>query len=94
MLPSWFVCVLGMGTVFVGLLVLVLVCQLLGVIFKNSKDSAPKLAPVSPAAAAAPSAQPTEIPNRQELIAAVSVAIAEELGEDVAAIRITSLKRI
>ena len=36
----------------------------------------------------------TEIPNRQEFIAAVSAAIAEELGEDVSAIRITSVKRI
>ena len=34
------------------------------------------------------------IPNRQELIAAVSVALAEELGTDVSGIRILSFKKI
>ena len=36
----------------------------------------------------------TEIPNRQEMIAAVSAAIAEELGKDVSAIRILSVKKL
>ena len=39
-------------------------------------------------------AVPQEIPNRQELLAAVAAAVAEELGEDVRAIRITSIRRI
>ena len=47
----------------------------------------PTAVPV-PAAAAAPDA----IPNRQELIAAISAALAEELGTDVSAIRILSFK--
>lgn len=86
-LPSWFVCVLGMGTVFVGLLVLVLVCKLLGFFCKGIKDK-----PEAAAAAAAPA--PDVIPNKQELIAAISAAVAEELGEDVTAVRITSIKKL
>ena len=38
--------------------------------------------------------KPVEIPNRQELIAAVSAALAEELGTDVTAIRILSFRKV
>ena len=37
---------------------------------------------------------PLTIPNRGELVAAISVALAEELGKDVKAIRIHSIKRV
>ena len=89
MLPNWFVCVIGMGIVFLGLLGLVLICQLLGTACAAMAKKQPS-APV----AAAPAAASAEIPNKQEFIAAVSVAIAEEMGEDVSAIRITSVRRI
>ena len=44
---------------------------------------------------AAETAVPAEadIPNRGELVAAISVALAEELGKDVKAIRIHSIAR-
>ena len=49
----------------------------------------------APAAPAAPVAAPAAVePNRQELVAAVSAAIAEELGTDITGIRILSLKKI
>ena len=88
MLPNWFVCVIGMGIVFLGLLGLVLLCQLLGSVCKLAESKKA----VVPANAA--SASITEIPNKQEFIAAVSVAIAEEMGEDISAIRITSIRKI
>ena len=47
--------------------------------------------PQVPAAAAVPA--PAAIPNRGELVAAISAAIAEDLGTDVSAIRIHSLRR-
>lgn len=87
MLPNWFVCVIGIAIVFLGLLGLVLICQLLSALVAT----APKKETAAPAA---PAAQNVEIPNKQEFIAAVSVAIAEEMGEDVSAIRITSVRRI
>lgn len=76
---------IGMGTVFVGLICLVGICKLIGLVVSKlpDKKGSPKKAPA-----------PAEIPNRQEFVAAVSAALAEELGADVRAIRITSIKRI
>ena len=49
----------------------------------------------APARSAVPAAASAEtIPNRGELVAAISVALAEELGKDVKAIRIHSIKRV
>ena len=87
-LPNWFVCVIGIGIVFLGLVCLVFICMLTGYICRflggdEKKKAAPVPAPVS-----------DEIPNKQDFIAAVSAALAEELGADVSAIRILSVKRI
>ena len=49
-------------------------------------------APAAPAVPAAPAAD--VIPNRQALIAAISAAIAEDMGTDLAGIRILSVKKI
>ena len=68
-----FVCLMGMGTVFFGLICL-------------KQQSAP--AAVSPAPAAVSAG------DQQELIAAVSAAIAEELGTDITGIRILSIKKV
>lgn len=75
---------IGIGVVFIGLVCLVGICKLVGFIVSKLPEGG-KETKASP---------PAEIPNRQELIAAVAAAIAEELGEDVRAIRITSIKRI
>ncbi len=91
------VVLLGMGIVFVGLICLVILCAVMGKIFGSvqAKSEAAAAAPAAaaPAASAAPAA-PVEIPNRGEFIAAVSAAIAEEVGADVSAIRILSVKRV
>ena len=63
---------------------------------EESHAAAPSEAPAGPAPgapAAAPPA-PAAIPNRGELVAAVSAALAEELGTDVSAIRIHSLRQV
>ncbi|MBR0303823.1 MAG: OadG family protein [Clostridia bacterium] len=78
------VVVIGLGTVFVGLISLVGICKLIGLVCSKLPDGEkPRALPKN-----------DEIPNRQEFIAAVSAALAEELGEDVTAIRITSVRRI
>lgn len=87
-IPTWFVIVIGLSIVFVGLVSLILICYLMGAICNAFIKDEPK----KEFAAAVSSPEP--IPNKQELIAAVSAAIAEELGEDVSAIRITSIKKI
>lgn len=82
------VILLGIGIVFLGLICLVIVCSIFGLIGKATNGSKKK-EEIVPAAA-----KEEEIPDRQEFVAAVSAAIAEELGTDVSAIRILSIKRM
>ena len=80
---------LGMGIVFSGLICIVFLCYIMGkVVGLLKKEEAPKAV-----AAPAPAAS-QEIPNRGELVAAISCCLAEELGTDVQAIRIVSLKKV
>ena len=81
-----FVCLMGMGTVFFGLICLIVLTTLLGRICGRKQQAAPAAAISAPAAAPAV--------NQQELIAAVSAAIAEELGTDITGIRILSIKKV
>ena len=81
-----FVCMMGMGTVFFGLICLIVLTTLLGRVCGQKQQSAP--AAVSPAPAAVSAG------DQQELIAAVSAAIAEELGTDITGIRILSIKKV
>lgn len=83
-----FVCLMGMGVTFIGLICLIVLSSVMSKIIGSAAAPAP--------AAAAPTPDPTAnaIPNRQEIIAAVSAALAEELGEDVSAIRILSFKKV
>lgn len=86
-ISNLFVCLMGMGVTFIGLTCLILLTVVLGKFAKSGAEEAkPAPAPAAPA--------PEAIPNRQELIAAVSAVIAEELGTDVSAIRILSFKKV
>ena len=82
-----FVCLMGMGTVFFGLICLIVLTTFLGRICGRGQAEAPAACPAVPAPAAPE-------PNQQELIAAVSAAIAEELGTDITGIRILSMKKL
>ena len=87
------VILLGMGIVFAGLVCIVILCVLTGKVVRLlEKKEAP--AATAPVAAVAPAAAPAAIPNRSELVAAISCCLAEELGTDVSAIRIVSLKKV
>ena len=81
---------LGVGTVFVGLICLVVICSLMSAIINAFvKDEAP-------VRSAVPQQQTSgsAIANKSEIIAAVSAVIAEELGTDVSNLRIHSFKKI
>ena len=79
-----FVVLMGIGTVFFGLICLIVLVWVLGKLFRSVDDSP-----------AAPEAAPKPVPaNSGELLAAVSAAIAEELGTDVSAFRIVSVKKL
>ena len=85
---SLFVCLMGMGTVFFGLICLIVLTMIMGKIV-GSRAAPAVSAPVP--AAAAPAAPEG---NRQEIAAAVSAAIAEELGTGITGIRIVSMKKL
>ena len=82
-----FVCLMGLCTVFIGLIcIIALVTVMSAVVRKTEKKSAP-VSSSSPISQSASEVTP-------ELVAAVSATIAEELGSDVSAIRIVSMKKV
>lgn len=88
-IPNYFVVLMGVGTVFVGLICIIILCNIVSFFCNLGQNKATAPANVT---AAPVTAQPIE--NRQEIIAAVSAVVAEELGTDVSAIRILSFKKI
>lgn len=88
-MSNTFVCLMGLGTVFVGLISIIILCTIMSGIVRlaerGKKKSEPQAAAVQPEA-------PVE--NRQEIIAAVCAAIAEEEGTDISALRVLSFKKI
>ena len=83
-----FVCLMGICTVFIGLIcIIILVSVMSNVVRRTDKKTA---AAAIPAPAAVSTAASAVTP---ELVAAVA-AIAEDMGSDVSAIRIVSMKKI
>ncbi len=88
-IPNWMVICMGIGTVFVGLICIIILCNIVGSFFAKSKkpsDSAP--------AKITAATQNNTIENRQEIIAAVTAACAEDMGKDVSALRVISFKKL
>lgn len=83
-----FVVLMGIGTVFFGLICLIFLSSLMSWICRKTAKAQPAAVKAPEAAAAAP------IPDRQAMIAAIAAAIAEDLGTDVSGIRILSVKKI
>ena len=88
--PSvWMVAGLGVAVVFVGLVAIV------GLVFAMNKlcdrflVTKPAATPVAPAPVAN-----TPIENREEIVAAVCAAVAEEEGVDISALRVVSFKKL
>lgn len=88
-----FVAIMGICTVMIGLVCIILLCVLMSRVcqlLERIEKPAPKK---EVAATNAKAAIPAPIPNREELVAAVTAALAEEMGTDVSAIRILSFRR-
>lgn len=92
--PVWFVCLLGVGIVFLGLVAIVILCSVVsGICRKLAGEGEKNTAPAAaPAVKAAPVAAP--IADRSKKLAAVCAVIAEELGTDISAIRVKSFRKI
>ena len=95
----WFVCLLGVGIVFLGLVAIVILCSIVSRLCRTLTGDGQKNEAPAPAVATAPAAAPASAPaaaiaDRSKKIAAVCAVLAEELGTDVSAIRVKSFKKI
>ena len=95
-LAPWFVVCMGLGTVFVGLIAIIIIItitsKIINLLVKDSPSAPVQKASNTPAKAASQGAD--EIPNRQEFVAAVAACIAEDLGTDISKIQILSIKKL
>ena len=85
----FFVMLLGMGTVFIGLVCLIYISKIMSY-FIRSKQPVPAPAVSAPVVSAGPA--PAAILNRPQFVAAVSAAIAMEMGTEPNGLRIHSIK--
>ena len=77
---------MGLGTVFVGLICIIIICKLMSVIVRAFTKN--------PAAEPSAPTESGEIENRSELCAVIAAAVSEMTGRDVEAIRIVSIKKV
>ncbi len=82
-----FVVLMGLGTVFAGLLCIILLVTLMS--WVCNRTAAPKSAP-----AAIPQTAASVSVVTPPMMAAISAAIAEDMGTDISAIRIVSIKKV
>ena len=95
-----FVCLMGICTVFIGLICIILLVSVMsGIVRKTEKSAQSKqdnkeiASAGTPALSAAGSSQGSAEKVTPELVAAVSAVIAQELGTGVDAIRILSFRK-
>lgn len=88
-----FVTLMGIGTVFFGLVCIIVLTTIMGSVLKSkSKPAAP--APAAAPAAAAPAAPAVNTAKEQEILAAVIAAVTEDLGPSASRMQITSINKI
>lgn len=93
-ISNLFVVLMGIGTVFFGLICLILLTMAMSAVVRRigggrSAASAPEPAPTT-----VPEAASGGIPDRPVLAAAMAAVIAEDLGTDVTGLRIVSIRKI
>ena len=93
---NFFVVIMGLCIVFIGLICIIGLIELMafvcGKFFKEKAPAAKDTAAPAPTAPAASASGAIE--NRGELVAAICAAVAEELGTDISALRVISLKKL
>ena len=90
---SLFVTLMGIGTVFFGLICIIVLTTVMGSVLKSkSKPAAP--APAAAPKAAAPAAPAVNTAKEQEILAAVIAAVTEDLGPSASRMQITGINKI
>ena len=88
-----FVTLMGIGTVFFGLICIIVLTTVMGSVLKsNAKPAAP--VPAAAPKAAAPAAPAVNTAKEQEILAAVIAAGTEDLGPSASRMQITSINKI
>ena len=88
-----FVTLMGIGTVFFGLVCIIVLTTIMGSVLKsNAKPAAP--APAAAPKAAAPAAPAVNTAKEQEVLAAIIAAVTEDLGPSASRMQITSINKI
>ena len=88
-----FVTLMGIGTVFFGLICIIVLTTIMGSVLKSkSKPAAP--APAAAPPAAAPAAPAVNTAKEQEILAAVIAAVTEDLGPSASRMQITGINKI
>ena len=88
-----FVTLMGIGTVFFGLICIIVLTTVMGSVLKsNAKPAAP--APAAAPKAAAPAAPAVNTAKEQEILAVVIAAVTEDLGPSASRMQITSINKI
>ena len=93
-MSNGFVVLMGLATVFIGIICIIVVCMIMSALVRTfDKTKADSKSGTTSEAANAVSAN-SSIADRNNIVVAISAAIAEEIGEDAGAIRILSLRKI
>ncbi len=77
-ISSWYVVLMGIGTVFVGLICIILICSAMGAILSRKSKKGPTPNPV----------------KTNELISVIAGAIVASSGKDPSCIQIKSVKKL
>ena len=85
---SLFVTLMGIGTVFFGLICIIFLTMAMGAILKG-KEKTPAVAP-----AAAPAPVPAPQGMQPEIVAAITAALSEEVGISSRSMNIVNIKKI
>lgn len=85
-----FVTLMGIGTVFFGLICIIFLTMAMGAVLKG-KEKAPAVAAAAPAAAA-PAPKPQGM--QPEIVAAITAALSEEVGISSRSMNIVNIKKI
>ena len=87
-----FVTLMGIGTVFFGLICIIVLTTVMGSVLKSNAKPAP--APAAAPKAAVPAAPAVNTAKEQEILAAVIAAVTEDLGPSASRMQITGINKI
>ncbi len=87
-----FVTLMGIGTVFFGLICIIFLTMAMGAVIKGQKKSVPAVVATTAPAVAAPAPKPQGM--QPEIVAAITAVLSEEIGIPAKSMNIVNIKKI